>query len=61
MVAYYKSGRKRPGVEDVYLPGELEAGRAHQRVSAGIPLDLPTRASLREAAEAAGLTYAIEL
>lgn len=61
MVAYYKSGRKRPGVDDVYLPGELELGRAHARVSAGIPLDQPTRASLRSAAEDAGIGYTIEL
>jgi LDH2 family malate/lactate/ureidoglycolate dehydrogenase len=61
MVAYYKSGRKRPGVDDVYLPGELESGRAHARVSAGIPLDQPTRASLRSAAEDAGIGYTIEL
>lgn len=60
MVDYYKSGRRKPGVEDVYLPGELESGRAGVRTSAGIPLDQPTRAALRAAADEAGLAYDIE-
>ncbi len=60
MVTYYKSGRKRPGVDDVYLPGELEAGRAAVRQDGGIPLDQPTRTALRRAAEEAGLAYGIE-
>jgi LDH2 family malate/lactate/ureidoglycolate dehydrogenase len=61
MVAYYKSGRKRSLVDDVYLPGELESGRLHARILSGIPLDEPTRSSLRKAAEEAGIAYEIEL
>jgi LDH2 family malate/lactate/ureidoglycolate dehydrogenase len=61
LVDQYKDTRKKAGVDDVYLPGELEYRRKQDYRTNGIPLDQPTRDALRKEAEEAGIAYDIEL
>lgn len=61
MVDFIKSSRTRPGASAVTLPGEVEYQRRQEFGRSGIPLDQPTRSSLRQAAEEYGLPYDIEL
>ncbi len=60
MVEYLKSSRVKPGSPGVFIPGELEYGRRQEYGRTGIPLDQPTRNSLRGAAGEAGLEYDLE-
>lgn len=60
LVDQYKDTRKKAGVEDVFIPGELEYNRRQDYGKNGIPLDQPTRDALRKEAEEAGIPYDIE-
>ncbi|MAG36113.1 MAG: hypothetical protein CL878_07710 [Dehalococcoidia bacterium] len=61
MIEYVKSSALAPGSSGITLPGELEWQKRQEFTAQGIPLDGPSRRSLREAAEEAGLPYTIEL
>lgn len=61
MVDTLRTSRVKPGSPGIFIPGELEYHRKHDYRQNGIPLDQPTRESLRKAAEEAGLPYTIEL
>jgi uncharacterized oxidoreductase len=47
-IAYMKSSRPAPGVEEVLVPGELEFRTRQRRLKDGIPVDDVTLASLRD-------------
>jgi LDH2 family malate/lactate/ureidoglycolate dehydrogenase len=61
MVDFLKSSKVRPNAPGIFVPGELEYQRRQQYSASGIPLDAPTRDSLRKTAEDAGVPYEIEL
>ena len=61
MVDFMKSSRMREGVKEIFIPGELEYTRRQDYLKNGIPLDQPTRESLRKDAEEAGVPYDVEL
>jgi LDH2 family malate/lactate/ureidoglycolate dehydrogenase len=61
MVDFMRTSTKRPGVDAIYIPGELEYNRRQDYLKNGIPLDQPTRESLQKDAEEAGVAYEIEL
>lgn len=56
-VAYMKSSRPAPGVEEVLVPGELEFRTMARRNETGIPVDPATLQSMREY----GRRFGIEL
>jgi LDH2 family malate/lactate/ureidoglycolate dehydrogenase len=61
MVDTIKSSKRREGVAEIFIPGELEYRRRQDYLKNGIPLDQPTRESLRKEAEEAGVPYDVEL
>lgn len=61
MVDTLKTSRVKPGNDGIFVPGELEYQRRQEYLERGVPLDQPTRAALQQAAEEAGIEYAIEL
>ncbi|MGI8423034.1 MAG: Ldh family oxidoreductase [Chloroflexota bacterium] len=61
MVDHMKSSKRRDGVEEIFIPGELEFRRKERYLKEGIPLDQPTRDSLRKDAEEAGIPYDVEM
>lgn len=60
MVDSLKSSKVKPGVQGIFVPGELEYQRRQDYTASGIPLDQPTREALRSAAEEASLAYGLE-
>ena len=48
--------RRAPGVERIYLPGEIEHGRERDALENGVPLRGATVAGLRDLGELTGLT-----
>jgi LDH2 family malate/lactate/ureidoglycolate dehydrogenase len=61
MVDFLKSSKAKPDSSGVFVPGELEYQRRLTYSKSGIPLDRPTRDSLRKAADDFGLPYDVEL
>lgn len=61
MINHLKSSALLPGSPGIFLPGELEWQKRQDYTTHGIPLDGPTRQSLKKAAQGAGLSYRIEL
>lgn len=61
MVDYLKSSKRREGVDEIFVPGELEFTRRQRYLQSGIPLDQPTRDALKKDAEESGVPYDIEL
>jgi len=61
MINHLKSSALLPGSPGIFLPGELEWQKRQDYMTHGIPLDGPTRQSLKKAAQDAGLSYRIEL
>lgn len=61
MVDAIKSSKRREGVAEIFIPGELEWNRRQDYLKNGIPLDQPTRDSLKKDAEQSGVPYDIEL
>ena len=61
MVDNLKSSKRREGVEEIMVPGELEFRRKERYLKEGIPLDQPTRESLKKDAETAGIPYDVEV
>jgi LDH2 family malate/lactate/ureidoglycolate dehydrogenase len=60
LVDNIKTSRAKPGVADIFVPGELEHVRRQEYLEKGIPLDQPTRDALRKEAAEAGVKYQIE-
>ncbi len=54
MVARTKASPRMPGVEEIFLPGEIEARRRQERLQQGIPLAAPTVQMLGELGSACG-------
>jgi LDH2 family malate/lactate/ureidoglycolate dehydrogenase len=48
MIDRIKACRKRPGVEEILVPGERSSRKAAERRKSGVPLDAATLAELRE-------------
>lgn len=61
MIDNLKTSKVKPGAPGIFLPGELEYQRRQDYLRTGIPLDQPTRDLLRQEAEAAGVTYDLEV
>lgn len=55
LAAEVKGVRRAEGVDTVYLPGEIEDARAHERRSTGIPLTDELSDQLAALAERLGL------
>jgi len=55
LVAWVKAGRRLPGVEEIFVPGELEARRRWQLQRDGIVVDDPLWQELAQAAADMGL------
>ncbi len=49
-VAYVKSSRRQPGVDEILLPGEIELRRREQRVRDGVPVAEETWRQIRKLA-----------
>ena len=52
--------RRAPGVERIYLPGEIEHGRERDALENGVPLRGATVAGLRDLGELVGLSGEVE-
>jgi LDH2 family malate/lactate/ureidoglycolate dehydrogenase len=59
VIQQMRAGRRAPGVERVYAPGELEAATAALYQRTGIPLNAATLAGLRAAADDLGVAATI--
>ena len=55
-----KSAPRRPGVAEIFLPGEMEIRRAAEKEEHGIPLDLVVYEELEILADAFGVPFAID-
>ena len=56
LVTEVKSGRRKAGVDEILLPGELEHRRMTERTSCGIPIERRTVDELRTLCEELGIT-----
>ena len=54
-----KSSTRAKGVEEIFLPGEIELRRKEQRLREGIPLSGSTLGDLKTASEACGVPFDI--
>jgi LDH2 family malate/lactate/ureidoglycolate dehydrogenase len=61
MIDRFKASPKRPGVEAIYLPGELEFLRREAHEKTGLPVNRRVFDELRETAEATGVAFDIEV
>ncbi|MDR2601705.1 MAG: Ldh family oxidoreductase [Spirochaetaceae bacterium] len=57
MIDRFKASPKRPGVDEIYLPGELEFIRRERHERHGLPVKRSVFEELRETAEAAGVRF----
>ncbi len=55
MIDEIKAARRAPGVEEIFVPGEIEHRNEQQRRQTGIPLGAETLAELNEAGESCGV------
>jgi len=55
LIDYVKASRKRPGVEEVFIPGEIEWRTMEKRLKEGIPVDDPDWQALSKTAKELGL------
>ena len=60
MIDRIKSCRRRPGVEEILVPGERSSRTAKERRRHGVPLDPATLAELRELAARLGVPFQLE-
>jgi LDH2 family malate/lactate/ureidoglycolate dehydrogenase len=60
MIDGLKASRKRPGVEEIYMPGELEYLRKQKHLERGIGVRRGVYDALREAAGALGVAFGLE-
>lgn len=58
LVAYIKSARPAPGVDEVLLPGEVEFRSLRRRAQEGVPMDPVTRQAIQAHAARLGATIA---
>lgn len=56
LIDYVKSGRPRPGFDEVLVPGEPERRRRAERLANGVEIDERTWAEITDAAHALGLS-----
>lgn len=56
LVTRVKANPKAAGVDEIYMPGEIEAAREAQRIAQGIPYARADLAPLADLARAAGIT-----
>lgn len=55
LIAWIKSSRKRSGVDDILLPGEIEARTTQQRLRDGIPIPEETWNQIKAVGESVGV------
>jgi LDH2 family malate/lactate/ureidoglycolate dehydrogenase len=55
LVKIIKETPKAPGVQEIYLPGEIEYNVAKERLEQGVPLDTETVENLKKVVEILGL------
>jgi len=60
MIDRIKACRKRPGIEEILVPGERSYRTAVDRTQRGVPLDAATLAELRELAGRLSVPFALE-
>lgn len=57
LIAHIKASPTRPGVDEVFVPGELEYRTMQQRLKKGIPIDTPDWEALIQTANALGVEF----
>ena len=55
LIDYAKASRKKPGVEEIFVPGEIERRTMEKRLKEGIPVDVPDWQALSKTARDLGL------
>jgi LDH2 family malate/lactate/ureidoglycolate dehydrogenase len=60
MIDRIKSCRKRPGVEEILVPGERSSRKAAERRKHGVPLDAATLTELRELGTRLNVPFGLE-
>jgi LDH2 family malate/lactate/ureidoglycolate dehydrogenase len=55
LIDYAKASRKKPGVEEIFVPGEIERRTMEKRLKEGIPVDAPDWQALSKTARDLGL------
>jgi uncharacterized oxidoreductase len=55
-IDYVKSSRRRPGVEEILLPGEIEERTRRERMTSGIAIEEPTWQAIAAACESVGVS-----
>jgi LDH2 family malate/lactate/ureidoglycolate dehydrogenase len=60
MIREIKSGPKAKNVAEIFLPGEIEARKRHERVKTGIPISRPVLNELRQEGVTSGVPYILE-
>jgi LDH2 family malate/lactate/ureidoglycolate dehydrogenase len=55
LIGYIKASPRRPGVQEVFVPGEIEQRTMERRLKNGIPLDDPDWNALAKTATAQGI------
>jgi LDH2 family malate/lactate/ureidoglycolate dehydrogenase len=60
MIREIKSSPKAKNVREIFLPGELEARRKHERLIAGIPIGRVVLDELKREGETSGVSYSLE-
>ena len=61
LIDQIKATATAPGASGIYFPGELEYNLKQERLRSGIPYHTVNLAEIRQAADAAGVPYDIEL
>jgi LDH2 family malate/lactate/ureidoglycolate dehydrogenase len=60
MIDGLKASRKRPGFDEIYMPGELEYLRKQKHLESGIPVRRGVYDALRETARELGAAFSLE-
>jgi uncharacterized oxidoreductase len=56
LIEWVKSSNRMPGVEEIYIPGEVEQRTQQQREQLGIPLDSEIWEGITEIARGLGIS-----
>jgi len=55
LIEYLKASPTQPGVQEVFVPGEIEYRTMQQRLKEGIPIDTPDWTALTQTAQTLGI------
>lgn len=59
MIELVKQSKRQPGISEIFLPGEIEANLAEERLVHGIPLEESTCRALRKLGAANGISFPV--